>query len=82
MIGTISEMNWIIGTTVFLFSLMLVPTALKKNSVVPRKTSGPTAIGLFVISFAFLDMGLLVSAFSEVFTASIWIVIFIWRSRA
>ncbi len=79
MIGTLQEMNWIIAVVVFLLGLMMIPMLLDRNAYVPRKTSVATSAALAIITFAFIDIGLIESGISELIATIIWIGVIIWR---
>ncbi len=73
----------VITSTNIIFSLSLFPQVYYgfKNKVggITIATSAPTFICLFIISFAYLTLGLFFSAVMTVFTGILWLLLFIQR---
>lgn len=82
MIGTQSEISDIIAAVSLTFGLVLLPTLLNHRAFVPRWSSALTAAGLFVIGLCFFDLSLWWAAVSEMFSALVWLTIFVWRGKA
>lgn len=68
-----------LGSIVFIFGL--IPAAASRSTVVPLKTSLPTAIVLLGYSVNFASLGLELSAAFSLITASLWLFIAMRRSR-
>lgn len=61
------------GSIVFIVGLL--PAVLNPKTIIPLKTSLPTAIVLFVYAVTFMAMGLRFSAVSSVTTSALWAVL-------
>lgn len=74
------QASFIIGWVQFVFALSLLPTIFNPKAQVPRKTSGLTGGGLWVISLTYLLMGPLWFAVGmSALCAGGWTAIFILR---
>ncbi|MCU4926749.1 hypothetical protein OB905_12285 [Halobacteria archaeon AArc-dxtr1] len=63
----------------FTMALLLTPTIINPESTVPRSTSVPTGMILFIFSGTFASLGLYLSALAHVFSASMWTTIALLR---
>ncbi len=64
----------------YMFGLFLIPMLRSPNKP-PLKSSGTTALGLFIMCFAFATLGLWLSAVAVFITASAWLTLFIQGIR-
>lgn len=64
----------------FVFALLLIPILKDSDATVPRITSIPTAITLFIFSITYITLDLYYSAFTNSITALCWVCISIWRN--
>jgi hypothetical protein len=77
----------LISITAILFSYSLIPTIFKiiKNSYLSNSLSWQTVIittiGLFIIAFSMLSLGLLFSFITNIITAVCWLIILILKIR-
>ena len=81
MIGTQSELDSLVVFASFIASIVLVPILANNLAYVPRLSSLPTAIALFVFVFVFFDEGLILGGVAELISALMWTAIFIWRGK-
>ena len=81
MIGTESDMNYIVVFANILVIIVLIPTIMNKKSFVPRTTSIPTSAALFMFTFVFFNQGLLFGAIMETLSSVLWLSISIMKGR-
>ena len=79
MIGTESDMNYIISVANIIVIVVLLPTLTNRKSFVPRTTSVPTSIALFMFTFVFFNQGLFIGASVEFASSILWLFIAILR---
>jgi hypothetical protein len=68
-----------ISSVIFIGSLL--PTLFDRRSYVPRKTSGPTVVGLGFVVAGLAGEGLVISAGFTVVAVTLWLFIFVFRGR-
>ena len=67
------------------FSISLIPQVIYgyklKKGLITLKTSIPTTLGLYVMSFTFFSLKLYYSAALGALTATLWLILFIQKLR-
>lgn len=75
-------MNWqsiIIASVQVYFAYLIFVTLRDPNARVPRKTSVPTAIGLYVIASVYVTLSLWVAVAAALVCGSMWLAVAIYR---
>jgi hypothetical protein len=81
MIGTETDMSYIVAIANLMVIVVLLPTLMNKRSFIPRSTSIPTSVALLMFSFVFLNQGLIIGASMEILSSLLWIFISIKRGN-
>ena len=75
----------VISLVNIVFSISLIPQVIHgyklKKGLITLKTSIPTTLGLYVMSFAFFSLKLYYSAALGALTATLWLILFIQKLR-
>lgn len=82
MIGTETDMSYIVAIANVVVIVVLLPTLMNKRSFIPRSTSIPTSVALLMFSFVFLNQGLIIGASMEILSSLLWIFISIKRGNS
>ena len=73
----------VISLANLVFVISLVPQVIHghklKKGLITLKTSIPTVIGLYVMSFAFFTLNLVYSATLSFFTGTLWLILLIQK---
>lgn len=64
--------DWILGAAGFVFFVSLLPSVLEPATRISRRTSIPTAVGVWVQTFAFATLGLVTTAITTGLVALAW----------
>lgn len=82
MIGTETDMSYIVAIANLMVIVVLLPTLMNKRSFIPRSTSIPTSVALLMFSFVFINQGLIIGASMEILSSLLWIFISIKRGNS
>jgi hypothetical protein len=63
-----------------LLNVFILPTVFDADSSVPRAHSGPTSVVLFVMSCAYVSLGLLLPSVSTFIGSALWAFVYQRRS--
>ena len=57
MIGTETDMSYIVAVANVVVIVVLIPTLMNKRSFIPHSTSIPTSVALLMFTFVFFNQG-------------------------
>lgn len=81
MIGTETDMSYIVAVANIVVIVVLIPTLMNKRSFIPHSTSIPTSVALLMFTFVFFNQGLIIGASMEILSSLLWIFISIKRGN-